>query len=195
MLSHYNISVVNTVMHFFCCVTMELQLLVVGWCYDLRLYSKIDLGTDAPVAKIMESVITVMACEAGLYMVNMNARTFLWLKLLIVELWVLARYIFSICVMFSLPLWMGSVYCELPLEDLLWDQISLTQWFSVGLSAPHIHMFHPPAGLGVFFLGAPSVTVVNKDRDGERSIQNLSELLLTNHSITFKQGESQNTTY
>lgn len=36
---------------------------------------------------------------------------------------------FSICVKFSLPLWMASVYCELPLEGLFWDQISLSQWF------------------------------------------------------------------
>lgn len=67
-------------------------------------FSKLDAGTNAPSAKRIESVFTVMTCEAGLYMVNLNACTFLRLKLLIVELWVFAQYIFSICVMFSLPL-------------------------------------------------------------------------------------------
>lgn len=72
----------------------------------------------------------------------MNGCTFLWLDLLIVELWVLARYIFSICVMFSLPLWMASVYCELPLEDFTWRSDITHSVVSLGLSAPHIHIFH-----------------------------------------------------
>lgn len=104
-------------------------------------------------------VITAETSEAGLYMVNMSGCTFLWLKLLIVEPWVLARYIFSVCVMFSLLLWMGSVYCELPLEDLLWDQISLTRWF---LLARLLHTFTYSILLVrvcffFFFQGAPSV--------------------------------------
>lgn len=156
-------------------------------------YSKLDLSTSAPAAKVTELVITVMTCVAGLYMVNMNACTFLWLKLLIVELWVFARYIFSICVMFSLPLWMASVYCELPLEDLLSDQISLTQWFLLACLL-HTFTYSILCWLGCVFLGAPSVTAVNKDCDVESSILKLSELLLTNYTVTFKQRKSQNIT-
>lgn len=114
-------------------------------------------------------------------MVNTDACTFLWLKLLIVELWVPAQCIFSICVMFSLPLWMASVYCELPLEDLFWDQISLTQWFLLALPlGTHSHIPFS-AGQGVFFstVGASSVAAVNLDNDGER--------ITPNHRINFKQ--------
>lgn len=60
---------------------------------------------------------------------NMIGLTFPWLKLLIVKKQGFALYIFSICVMFSLELWMAPVYCELPLEDLFWDQMLLSQWF------------------------------------------------------------------
>lgn len=112
-----------------------------------------------------------MTCEAGLYMVNMNACTFLWLKLLIVEPWVFARYIFSICVMFSLPLWMASVYCELPLEDLVSDQISLTQWFLLACLL-NTFTYSVLFWLGCVFLGASTVTAVNTDCDVEGRIPN-----------------------
>lgn len=58
----------------YCTVCVTIELLVVGCCYGLCHYSKLDLGTNAPLAEMIESVVT---CEAGLYMVNMNARTFL----------------------------------------------------------------------------------------------------------------------
>lgn len=123
-------------------------------------------------------------------MVHLNVCTFLWQKLLIVELWVFAQYIFSICVMFSLPLWMASVYCELPLEDSVWDQISLTQWFLL-VCLFHMFICSILRRLGwIFFLGAPSVTAVNKDYNVERSILNLSELFLP-HCATFKQEDSE----
>lgn len=151
--------------------------------HSLFHYSMLDLGTNAHAAKKTESVITAMTCEAGLYMVNMNACTFLWLKLLIVELWVFARYIFSICVMFSLPLWMVSVYCELPLGNLLSDQISLTRWF---LLACLINTFTYSilCWLGCVFLGASAA--VNTDCDVWRSSPNFK--------YNLKQGKSQNIT-
>lgn len=164
-----------------CCycflVTKAVNLQPRAWKRVLCHYRKLDL-----------SVITVMTHEAGLYMVNMDACTFLWLKLLIVELWVFARYIFSICVMFSLPLWMASVYCELPLEDLLWDQISLTRWF---LLARLLRTFTCSIlcsfGLGVFLLGAPTVSAANKDVDwsilNQRCYYQIVKLLLNELSL------------
>lgn len=94
---------------------------------------------------------------------NMNGLTFPWLKLLIVKRRVFARCIFSICVMFSLPLWMASVYCELPLEGLFWDQISLSQWFP---TARLLHVFiysAVPHLRGRVSLRPLLATSVNKD--------------------------------
>lgn len=151
--------------------------------FPLRVWRPI-WETNAAVDKMIESVSTLMTCESGNHTVNIDARTFLWLKLLIVELWVPAQCIFSICVMFSLPLWMASVYCELPLEDLLWDQISLTQWFL--LACPlraHIHIFHSLLVRECFStVGTPSVVAINLDNDIERGNPN--------HRTIFKQVRS-----
>lgn len=107
-----------------------------GKVKSLMYFSKLDAGTNSPIDERTKSFFfTVMTYETQLYM---DGRTFPWLKLLIVKRRVFAQYIFSICVMFSLPLWMASVYCELPLEDLVWDQISLSQLFP---SACLLHMF------------------------------------------------------
>lgn len=139
-------------------------------------------GNQCSCSRVTESVITFMTRDAGLYMVNVNACTFLWLKLLIVELWVFARYIFSICVMFSLPLWMVSVYCELPLEDLLGDQISLTQWFLLARLL-HTHSDIPfSAGLGVF-LGASSVTAVEASHVCQNCHYQIIQSLLNKGSL------------
>lgn len=52
------------------------------------------------------------------------------------------------------------------------------------------HSYIPfSAGSGVFFLGAPSATAVNKDCDVERSILNPPEPLLPNHTIIIKKRE------
>lgn len=94
---------------------------------------------------------------------NMNGFTFPWLKLLIVKRRVFARCIFSICVMFSLPLWMASVYCELPLEGLFWDQISLSQWFPTA-SLLHVFIYSAlPHLWGRVSLRPLLATSVNKD--------------------------------
>lgn len=69
------------------------------------------------------------------------------LKSLIVELPALACYIFSICVMFPLPLWVASVDCELPLEDLC----EITNPSASGFCW-HFLMFHSLHAVFFFFL-------------------------------------------